>query len=352
MSIQFDPNGAADADSGIFGTRFTATEAKLHFLPVPWDVTTSYRDGTHLGPDAILRASHQMDLFHLDCGKIYEAGFFWHDPQPFALAQNSALRRAAQSILNKGGRNLDGKESAALEHINAAGQQLNFWVREWTKSCLLQKKIPVLIGGDHSTPQGQIEAIVEHYPEVGILHFDAHSDTRNAYEGFQYSHASIFFNVSQNPKAPKKITQVGIRDFCEDEYQYVTSRPQQFSVFYDRHMQSVVNTGTPWSQVAQTIVETLPQQVYISFDIDALDPTLCPNTGTPVPGGLQLAQVTSVLRQLRLSGREIVGFDLNEVSPGNSDSELDSWDANVGMRLLYELCAFQIWQPESSSGNL
>jgi agmatinase len=105
------------------------------------------------------------------------------------------------------------------------------------------------------------------------------------------------------------------------------------AIFYDSFLKEGMNDGKSWKKQCKKIVAQLPQKVYISFDIDGLDPKLCPGTGTPVPGGLEFDQAVYLLKALVRSGREIIGFDLVEVAPGESE-----WNGNVGARLLYKLC--------------
>jgi len=171
-----------------------------------------------------------------------------------------------------------------------------------------------------------------------LLHFDAHSDTRDAYEGFLWSHASIMRNAIRDLPSITRITQVGIRDFCEEEHSFISELGERAKVFYDRDLARRRFAGEPWTKTAGEIVDSLPLQVWISFDIDGLDPKLCPHTGTPVPGGLELAEAVHLIGLVARSGRRIIGFDLNEVSPAPGGK--DEWDANVGMRLLYKLVAW------------
>ncbi|MBA4077191.1 MAG: agmatinase, partial [Cyanobacteria bacterium PR.023] len=170
------------------------------------------------------------------------------------------------------------------------------------------------------------------HDSFGILHIDAHADLRDAYEGFTYSHASIMFNAIKEPTLTK-LVQVGIRDYCEMESDLVASSDGRIVSFYDRDIKTKMFEGMSWMHICQEIVSQLPDEVYVSFDIDGLDPKLCPNTGTPVPGGLEYEQALYLVRMVAESGRVIIGFDVNEVAPGDEDE----WDANVGARLLYRL---------------
>jgi agmatinase len=133
----------------------------------------------------------------------------------------------------------------------------------------------------------------------------------------------------------KKIVQVGIRDWCEEEQYIIQFSNGRIKTFFDFQLKEQLFRSKGWASICSDIVQELPKHVYISFDIDGLDPKLCPNTGTPVPGGLEFEQVIFLLEMLARSGKKIIGFDLSEVSPGK-----DQWDGNVGARILYRICNF------------
>ena len=343
MAPSFDPNAAASADSGVFGLPYTEAESLIVFLPVPWEVTTSYGGGTAFGPDAILRASHQVDLFDLDVLRPYESGFFMRAPRAEILDWNTEGKRLAQPIIERGGDLSDAPELAqSLQRVNELSAKLNERVYQDCKDLIQAGKIIGLVGGDHSTPFGAIRAHAEHYRDLGVLHFDAHSDTRIAYEGFEDSHASIMYNVLERIPGVKKLVQVGIRDVCEQEVDYCRRQGRRVRVFWDREIAASRLRGESFSGMASQIVEELPHDVYVSFDIDGLDPRFCPHTGTPVAGGLDFSEAIFILRTLVESGRRIVGFDLNEVAPGPEGADLAEWDANCGARLLYKMAAFTL----------
>jgi agmatinase len=337
----FDPNAAATGDSGIFGLPYTQGEASIVYLPVPWEATTSYGGGTSNGPDAILTASRQVDLFDLDVNKPYEPGLYILPESQEVRSWNEKGKAEAAKIIEVGG-NIEGDAALAksLATVNQLSEKLNQYVYTETKKILDSGKIAAVVGGDHSVPFGAMQAIAEKYPSYGILHFDAHSDTRDAYEGFQWSHASIMRNVLDRIPAVKKLVQVGIRDVCEEEIQYTKDQGDRMSVFFDRDLARRRFQGTNWATTALEIVDQLPQEVWVSFDIDGLDPRFCPNTGTPVAGGLDFQEANFILNVLAKSGRKIIGFDLNEVAPDpKGESE---WDANVGARMLYKMSAWTL----------
>ena len=329
--MPFDPDAAGQPGSGIFGLPHTRPEARIVLLPVPFDATTSYGNGTAAGPSAIYDASMQVDLYDRRMGRIYERGIFM-EPESEKIASLSAqARKLAVPIIEQGG--AGDEDAAAVAKILSAGEQVNAFTYEHTKRVLAEGKIPGLVGGDHSTPLGAIRACAEQAGSLGILHLDAHMDFRDAYEGFVYSHASIMFNVLSKIPQVTKLVQVGIRDFGEGEMDFGIEQGKRVHTYYDDQWAQAMAEGTPFVQLAREAVAQLPERVYVSFDIDALDPALCPHTGTPVPGGLSFNHAALILDALKTSGKKVVGFDLVEVCPGETE-----WDANVGARVLYKLC--------------
>jgi len=329
----FDPNAAAAPDSGVFGLPFTPEEAEVVLLPIPFEATTSYGGGTADGPAAILEASKQVDLFDVETGRPYERGIAMLAPNPDIRRWNDEARALAEPIIAAGGAGEDPALRSAQAKVNALCEKMNDAVYAEAKAWLARGKRVVGVGGDHSTVYGIIRAYGEKYPGLGILHVDAHADLRNAYEGFTWSHASIFHNVMTRLPNVSKLVQVGIRDLGEAEFQFSEDSRGRIVTHYDARTKARQHEGVAWRDLCVEMVKPLPQDVYVSFDIDGLDPTLCPHTGTPVPGGLSFAEATTLIGEVVRSGRRIVGLDLNEVAPG-TDSE---WDGNVGARLLYKM---------------
>lgn len=324
---QFNPNDQASESSGIFGLECSFEESKLVFLPVPWEATTSYGAGTSNGPSAILEASHQLDLYDSELGKVYEAGITLLEEDPEIKNWNEEAKQLVQTGKN-------------INKVNELSSKLNQWVYFKTKELLQKNKIVGLIGGDHSVPYGAYQAIAETEKDFGFLHFDAHFDLRQAYQGYTHSHASIFYNTTKDITQAKKIVHVGIRDFCEEELNYATEHSDRHSFFLDSDLSDRAIKGESWDTTANQIVSQLPKRVWVSFDIDGLDPKYCPNTGTPVPGGLEFNQACYLIKKVVESGRTIIGFDLCEVSLGQNATS--DWDANVGMRLLYKLSGWTL----------
>ena len=340
----FDPNSVGLKSNNIFGLPFKEDEAALVLLPVPWEVTISYRDGTSRGPENIYDASMQVDLYDPDVVDGWKKGFYMLPVDKIIKKKSDYLRQCAELIISHlidGGVVAENEQlSEKLEEVNQGGTMLKNWVYEMTKNLLKEGKKVGLVGGDHSTPLGFIKALSDIHSEFGVLQIDAHADLRNAYEGFTYSHASIMYNVLNEIPQVKKLVQVGIRDYCDEELLLVRQSNDRVSTYFDKDIKEMQYEGATWKQVCQQIISDLPQKVYISFDIDGLDPKLCPNTGTPVPGGFELEQIFYLFKQVVGSGRQLIGFDLNEVSVGEHSQ--DGIDAIVGARVLYKLCNFMV----------
>ncbi|MFM8361997.1 MAG: agmatinase family protein [Haliscomenobacter sp.] len=332
----FDPNGVGLRNGHFIGLPFTEDTAELILLSIPWDVTVSYRAGTSTGPANILQASVQLDLFDPDVEAAWKLGIYFQPPAADIAARNDALRPIAEQYIEflENGGELAASPffQRAREEINHACAELKERIRASALKVLQQGKLLGLVGGDHSTPLGFLEALAETYPSFGVLHIDAHMDLREAYEGFRYSHASIFFNALKL-EALTQLTQVGIRDFCAEEWEQAQSQGKRMAVFFDQDLCEGRFQGKTWHEQCLDIIATLPENVYISFDVDGLDPSLCPHTGTPVPGGLSLGEALYLIKQVALSGRKIIGFDLNETAGLGHE-----WDGNVGARVLYKLC--------------
>ncbi|MDQ3535696.1 MAG: arginase family protein, partial [Bacteroidota bacterium] len=175
------------------------------------------------------------------------------------------------------------------------------------------------------------EALCEKHEMFGILQIDAHADLRIAYEDFEFSHASIMYNALKNSNV-SKLVQVGIRDISGSEAKMINDSQGRIITYYDIHLKVRKFEGKRWKSTCKDIIKNLPDKVYISFDIDGLDPKHCPHTGTPVPGGFEMEEIMYLLKMLVSQGKEIIGFDLCEVAPGE-----DEWDGNVGARILYRL---------------
>ncbi|MFL5356224.1 agmatinase family protein [Archangium sp.] len=340
MSAAFDPSAAAAPGSGIFGLPHSPDEAHVVLIPVPFEATTSYGGGTSDGPSAILEASRQVDLFDVETGRPYERGIsLLPEPEQWRSWNSRAKERAAP-IIEAGGIDHSNPElRAASSEVNQLCEQLHDAVYRTAKEWLDKGKRVGAIGGDHSISFGIIRAHAEKYPGLGVLHLDAHADLRDAYEGFTWSHASIMHNVAERIPGVKSLVQVAIRDMSEDEHRYIEASKGRVRAFFDADINHKRFDGIPWNRQVDEMLQGLPQHVYLSFDIDGLDPVLCPHTGTPVPGGLSFPETIALISGVVRSGRTIVGFDLTEVAP---DPEGGEWDGNVGARLLYKMIGWML----------
>ncbi len=339
-SKSFDPNGVGLENAGIFGLPYSSEDAQVVLIPAPWGVTVSYGGGTQEGPKAILDASPQIDYYHPSFGSdSWKVGIAmlplgdWNDAYEEGLALRAKAKAHIEALES-------GLSDATPTEVNEACERFHDRVEKTSDELIAQGKLVGLVGGDHSTPLGLMRALAKKN-EFGILQIDAHCDLRDSYEGFTYSHASIMHNALKLPQVAK-LVQVGIRDYSVGEREVIEQSRGRIQTFFDADMKARQFEGETWKKIADDIVATLPEKVYVSFDIDGLDPALCPGTGTPVPGGLQFDQATCLIRAVAESGKKIIGFDVNEVSPHRNDE----WDANVGMRVLWNLT---LWAAKSRS---
>lgn len=339
--MDYNPNDVGQKGS-LFGMPFNEENSELIVIPVPWEVTVSYKDGTAKGPNAIINASTQIDFYNDFYTNKWEKGICVDSSLEKVFFKNDGLRENARKYIefveNGGIVMTDAEMQSIVKDINGECVKLNFQMFSLAKQLLNKDKKVAILGGDHSVSLGLVQALSEKYESFGILQFDAHADLRKAYQGFEYSHASTMFNMLDNPQV-ESLTQVGIRDYCEDEVNLIMSSNGKINTFYDSKMKELMFKGETWDSICQNIVSMLPDNIYISFDIDGLSPELCPSTGTPVPGGLSYEQVEYLLKQINLANKNIIGFDLCEVAPGSKE-----WDESVGARLLFLLSSCALYK--------
>jgi len=337
----FDPNSVGNPNNNIFGLPTTEKDAALVLLPVPWEVTVSSGAGTARAAEHICKASLQVDLIDTDVKEGWKQGFYLRDLEKKILMKSDYLRKEAELFINyisQGEQVTDSKFMCKiLREVNEGSDFLNNWVYEQTKDLLDNGKLAGIVGGDHSTPLGFMKAIGEKHGDFGILQIDAHCDLREAYENFKYSHASIMYNALKEIPQLMRLVQVGTRDYSEGEYAYIQNSNGRVITYFDKDIKEKIFEGASWRQIVDDIVSHLPEKVYISFDIDGLDPKLCPHTGTPVQGGFETEQVFYLFKKMIEGGRKLIGFDLNEV--GISSNQ---WDENVGARVLFKLCNLMV----------
>ena len=241
----------------------------------------------------------------------WKEGFYLKESDRKILFKSDYLRKEAELYIDYISRGEDLTKNAfmskSLKDINEGGIFLNNWVYEQTKGLMNKGKLVALLGGDHSVSFGYFKAIGEQHGDFGILQVDAHLDMRKTYENFTYSHASVMYNALQEIPQLKKVVQIGVRDYCQEEWDRVSSSNGKIVTFLDKHIKERQFEGERWKTIVDEIVNQLPEKVYLSFDIDGLDRKFCPNTGTPVPGGFELDEVLYLIKKVCESGRKFIG---------------------------------------------
>lgn len=280
-------------------TQHSALESSaIAIVSAPYEHTVSYGGGTKYGPQAILEASAYVEFYddEFDRELCFEKGIATIEPIDFKNA------------------------------IHGDALQL---IEDQVSELLTMGKFVVTLGGEHSISTAPIAAHFKRYPNMSVLHFDAHSDLRDEYEGSKYSHASFAARVSEFLK-PEKITQVGIRAQCREEAEFI--KKNNVKTFYASALRRGLH-GTNWQR---TVVETLGEEVYVTFDVDYFDPAIMPSTGTPEPDGFLYSETLDVFRALVMAGKRIVGFDVVELAPMENLSHPNLTTA----RLIYKMLNF------------
>lgn len=273
-------------------------DSSIAVLQAPYEHTVSYGSGAGKGPAAIVEASHYVEFYddEFDRELCFDAGI------------------------------------CALESLNFDGiydQDALDLIYSNVKSLIDQNKFVVTLGGEHTISTAPIKAHFEKYPDMSILHFDAHSDLRESYENSKYSHASFMARVAEFFPA-NRITQVGIRAQCKEEADFI--REKGVKTFYASKIRR--NFYAPnWQRI---VAESLGNQIYVTFDIDYFDPSLVPATGTPEPDGFLYSETLDVFREIVMQGKQIIGFDMVELAPLENLHHVDMTAA----RLVYKMMNF------------
>ena len=346
----FDPDGVGLDNGNYFGMPFTTDEADLVLLSAPWDVTVSYGAGTAYAPDALIEASTQLDFYDPAAPDAWRRGIATAEVDYGLLELSERLRTDARRViehLERGGAVTDDAVVRKLRRVNEGSCRLNAVIGEEARRYLDRGKRVGLVGGDHSTPYGLVRALGERHAHFGILHIDAHCDLREAYEGFEYSHASIMYNLLRDVPQIERIVQVGVLDYIAAERRFAEASGRVVQYDGQRLLEGRF-AGESWRTQCDRIVAELPEAVYVSFDIDGLDLPCCPHTGTPVPGGLTYDEAVYLLQRTVDSGRRLIGFDVVEVCP----AEGDRTDAVVGARILWKLCGQTLRSAQPSDTHL
>lgn len=242
-------------------------QALFHVMPVPYEKTVTYGKGTGKGPSAILTASQQLELFD-GLGIPGDSGIFTHAPL-----------------------NCEGFPETVLGELSRQVEDL-----------VGRRKIPVILGGEHTITGGALQGFGLFEHPVGVVQFDAHADLRDTYEGSPYNHACAMRRVLEYGF---DLFQIGVRSMSLDEAKFRR----------DHHLGcldavDIAHKGVP----PAVLPDDFPRHIYISIDVDCLDPSLMPATGTPEPGGLNWFQTVGALETI-ISGRNVVGFDVVELAP-------------------------------------
>jgi agmatinase len=286
MSAPDWPTGLPENFGGLDDEHAALDRARVAILPAPYDFSTTYQGGTRWGPRAILSASRNMELWDEEVGAVYRSGIHTlPELEPTALGPEAMAKRVERAV---------------------------GWILD-------QGKLPVMLGGEHSLTAGAVAAAATRLPKLTVLQLDAHGDMRESYLDSRYSHACVMSRVRERVPA----SSVGIRSLSEEEAERFRASPwPSWSVRQFRALQG------DW----EPVLRTLGPEVYVTFDLDALDPGILPATGTPEPGGLDWYEAVDLLAAVSRRAR-IVGFDVVELAPlpGNVASDF------LAARLVYRM---------------
>ncbi len=335
---KFDPDGVTNTSGNIFGLPFTIEQSRIVLIPVPWDVTASNFSGTSDGPSAILRNSYQIDLYDPVAPNAWKQGIAMEQIEHSVALKNQELRKLSERIihfLESGGDPADNNE---ITHFtDKINQECGHLSLDLEKKCLQyieNGQIPFFVGGEHSISDGALQAFSMQGREFGILQIDAHADMRKDYMGFKHSHASVMRRALEK-EGISCIVQAGIRELCGEEARFISQNHRRVKTFFDHDLKQRMFEGETWRDICSEIAEKLPENIYLSLDVDGMEPSNCPGTGTPVPGGLTYNQTVYLLETVVKSGRKIIGGDLVETGPTNMDGVVSS-------RLLYRIAGMAI----------
>ncbi|MFA5351906.1 MAG: agmatinase [Candidatus Gracilibacteria bacterium] len=268
------------------------SKPKVVVIPFGVEKSVSYGGGTAAGPEAMISASHEVELFDEE---------LWEEP----------FRKFRLTTL---------KKFPIEKKLSAAITQLEKIVGE----VLEQNQFPLIFGGEHSLTPGVVNAITKKFGEISILHFDAHADLRDGYLGEKFSHAAAMQRCLDNPKV-KKLVSVGIRNLSEAEAKFIPTQKHRLKIFWAHEKKD-------WK--TKEIVHALGKHpVYISFDLDAFDSSLMPATGTPEPGGLFWHETLTILRAVSKK-KKIIGVDIVELAPKKNLEACDFLAAKLAYKIL------------------
>ncbi|MFH1316486.1 MAG: agmatinase [Candidatus Woesearchaeota archaeon] len=263
-------------------------DSKIVILPVPYDKTSTWIKGANKGPEAIITASSNMELYDIETdSEVYKKGIFTDK----FISGNLTPEELADTVSKK------------------------------VKEYLQGGKFIVVIGGEHSVSIGAIKAHSEKFKDMCVLQLDAHSDLRQEYHGSRYNHACVMARAKENAK----IFQVGIRSMDSDELEHMDKKRVVFA--------EDIQNNKDW---IADIIKKLPKHVYITIDLDVFDPSIMPSTGTPEPGGLLWYETLKLLKEV-IKQKEVVGCDIVELCP-NKDYKAPDF---LAAKLIYKILSYK-----------
>lgn len=272
--------------------------AKVVLIPVPYDGTSTWQKGADKGPEAFLNASENMELYDIETdSEVYKNGIYLAD--------------------------------AVLE--NATPESMVEAVHETTKKYINKNKFVTIFGGEHSVSIGTIRAFNECFNNLTVLHIDAHADLRKTYEGSSCNHACAVYEASQTTN----LVQVGIRSM--DISEKTVMHPDKTFFAHD------MATNDYWME---DVIDQLTGNVFITFDLDAIDPSLMPSTGTPEPGGLFWYETLEFLKKV-FEAKNVVGFDIVELCPNTQDKSSDF----LAAKLYYKMLSYKFLSNDEINDN-
>ena len=337
LNFSLGRNSSSDNGGYYFRDAMSVQDAEVVLVSAPWAVTSAAGQGAAYTPDAIIDASTAVSLYDTVSqisieGKVATAEVDY-DLQESSLQLGGDAAKVVSHIEDGG--TLSGDYFIRkVNRINIGFRDMHRSVGKRAFRFADKGKIVGVVGGDHSVTLGAVRSISSVYPEMGVLFIDGHCDLRQSGKIFAYSHLSIARNIIDEVPQIAKMVQVGARDMSLEEVEFATAHPK-IELFSHEDMVRSLYSGENWINICDKIAESLPKQVYISFDIDALTPECCPNTKRPIAGGMSFDQAVILINRVVESGRQIIGFDLTEVVPVSEGSI----DSAIGARMLVKLCA-------------
>lgn len=284
--------------AGIAEEYAKAETSKVVLIPVPYDGTSTWRKGADKGPEAFINASENMELYDIETkSEVYKVGIFLAD------------------------------QIEGLDSPERMVDNVHLKVKEY----LRRNKLVTIIGGEHSVSIGAIRAFYEHYDDLTVVQIDAHADLRKEYAGSEHNHACALYEASQTTN----LVQVGIRSMDRSE----TLVMDYDNVFFAHEMVA----DEFWMDKA---VDLMTDNVYITFDLDALDPSILPSTGTPEPGGLFWYETLDFLKRI-FEEKNVVGFDIVELCPNTQDKSSDF----LAAKLYYKMLSYKFALKEEEEEN-